>query len=277
MFAARGGFFTPARGSPSPNSPFLMVVDTLLTPGDLTFNMPLLNYAPFTGTIDWGDGIVQNITEADSQGYPNYLPHVYASDGIYTISMTGTMFQMGGNTPQTSKDKIVSIVDWGTLNWIYLDNFCSMYTNLINVPDYLPATVINTYNMFSGTINFNDFSVVNWDMSKVTDTSFMFAGSGFNQNISGWDVSAVTDMTRMFGSYDLGRESQFNQDISSWNVTGVIMKMYGTGFDTMFYNNKVFNQDLSSWCVSAITSIPTQFSTGATSWTLPKPNWGAPC
>jgi hypothetical protein len=42
----------------------------------------------------------------------------------------------------------------------------------------------------------------------------------------------------------------------------------------MFRNASTFNRDLSGWCVSSITSQPSNFATGATSWLLPKPVWG---
>jgi len=43
---------------------------------------------------------------------------------------------------------------------------------------------------------------------------------------------------------------------------------------SMFRDAIVFNQDLSSWCVTNFTSEPSDFATGATAWTLPKPIWG---
>jgi hypothetical protein len=44
--------------------------------------------------------------------------------------------------------------------------------------------------------------------------------------------------------------------------------------DSMFGYALSFNQDLSEWCVTNITSVPTDFDTGAISWTEPRPNWG---
>ncbi|MEE2904990.1 MAG: BspA family leucine-rich repeat surface protein [Gemmatimonadota bacterium] len=58
------------------------------------------------------------------------------------------------------------------------------------------------------------------------------------------------------------------QDISSWDVSSV------TYMHSMFQNATSFNQDLSGWCVSLVTSEPTNFDTGATSWVLARPVWG---
>ena len=56
-----------------------------------------------------------------------------------------------------------------------------------------------------------------WDVSNVTDMSYMFNGaSNFNQDISGWNVSNVTNMHRMFLN-----ASSFNQNISKWDTSKV--------------------------------------------------------
>jgi hypothetical protein len=47
--------------------------------------------------------------------------------------------------------------------------------------------------------------------------------------------------------------------------------------DYMFFSATSFNQDLSGWCVTNIPVLPTDFYSGATSWTgLPgtTPQWG---
>jgi len=111
----------------------------------------------------------------------------------------------------------------------------------------------------------------NWDVSGVTIMHFMFDGaSSFNQPLNNWDVSKVTTMVGMFGGA-FGGAISFNQPLDKWDVSGVT-NMFG-----MFSAATSFNQDLSGWCVEQISSQPSKFDDGATSWVLPRPDWGAPC
>ena len=51
---------------------------------------------------------------------------------------------------------------------------------------------------------------------------FSYATS-FNQDISKWDVSQVTDMSFLFSKFEyMGYILGFNQDIGSWDVSKVI-------------------------------------------------------
>jgi surface protein len=116
-------------------------------------------------------------------------------------------------------------------------------------------------NINNSTTNFND-----WDVSNIEDFGFIFANSPFNQQIDSWNTANVTNMERMFAEV-----SEFNPNIGGWNTANV------TNMVSMFINAASFNQDLSGWCVEQIPTQPSGFDTGATSWVLPKPNWGAPC
>tara|TARA_S200000501_G_scaffold241807_1_gene226553 strand:- start:1081 stop:1725 length:645 start_codon:yes stop_codon:yes gene_type:complete len=97
--------------------------------------------------------------------------------------------------------------------------------------------------------------------SLITNMSYMFPSSNFNQNISHWDVSNVTDMRVMF-YYN----TSFNQDISNWDVSEV------TDMGDMLANTSSFNQDLSTWDVSKVTFC-NDFSVNTIAWTAPKPNF----
>ena len=77
--------------------------------------------------------------------------------------------------------------------------------------------------------------------SRVTNMSYLFHESQFNQDISSWDVSNVTDMGAMFN------RSPFNQDIGSWDVSNV------TEMSAMFRNSS-FSRDINSWNVANVTN-----------------------
>ncbi len=93
------------------------------------------------------------------------------------------------------------------------------------------------------------YSSINyWDVSLITDMSFLFKDTAFNQDISDWDVSHVTNMESMFHG-----AKKFNQDLSKWNVSNVI------NMEGMFYDATKFNQDLSNWDVSHVTNMNYMF------------------
>jgi surface protein len=88
-----------------------------------------------------------------------------------------------------------------------------------------------------------------WDVSRVTDMSFLFDEvTNFNEPIGNWDTSAVTDMALMFAE-----ASSFNQDIGDWDTSNV-GRMLG-----MFAGASSFNQDISGWDVSAATTLEQMF------------------
>ena len=93
-----------------------------------------------------------------------------------------------------------------------------------------------------------DFSgIESWDVSNVTDMSYMFSNSSFNRDISSWDVSNVKDMSGMFAG------SSFNMDIYSWNVSNV------NNMNCMF-NGSSFKKNISSWDVSNVKDMREMFS-----------------
>jgi len=82
--------------------------------------------------------------------------------------------------------------------------------------------------------------------SLVTDMSYLFSETEFNQSIDSWDVSNVIDMSGMF------KNSKFNQPIENWDV-GKVINMEG------MFAGSAFNQPIGKWNVSNITDMSYMF------------------
>ena len=160
-----------------------------------------------------------------------------------------------------------------------------------NISSWDVSNVTDMHNMFNGAYSFNQ-DLNSWDVSKVTDMIGMFYNaSDFNGDIGSWDVSKVTDMTAMFNGASSFNQDLVNLPIGSWDVSSVtnMSYMFYNAFDFngyvgswdvsnvtdmigMFYQATSFNQNLSNWVVTNVTNCQT-FSSGATDWTKPKPNF----
>ncbi len=156
------------------------------------------------------------------------------ADSDIVISLVGTKLHVTGN----------DIVEVVTMN---------------KLPAY--AKEITGY-VFEGCTNL--VTVPSMSPYKITDMANMFKGcTSFNSDLSAWDVSGVTDMTSMFEGC-----SSYNQVMEHWDIRNV------TSLDSMFKGCSEFNQDIGFWCVTNFPSKPTDFDTGTSMWTLPKPVWG---
>ena len=116
--------------------------------------------------------------------------------------------------------------------------------------------------MFSGAISLTQPNLNSWDVSNVTNMSFMFyEATYFNGNISGWVTSNVTTMSYMFVNNVL-----FNGDISSWDTSSV------TDMSHMFQGASAFQQIISSWDTSNVTNMFYMFA-GSTSFNQNISGW----
>lgn len=106
-------------------------------------------------------------------------------------------------------------------------------------------------------------SAFNIFTGQVTSLASLFYRTSFNGDIGYWDTSNVTTMFGLFRE-----NSAFNQPIEGWGTSNVTM------MNSMFRAATAFNRDLSGWCVSNIPSNPNFFDTIASSWSLPRPQWG---
>lgn len=225
------------------------------------------NYT-YNFTIDWGDGTIDKNQTGD-------VWHVYDVPGIHTVSITG-VFPHLIQGPSTDARKLLTIEQWGDIEWHSMKDSFSFTQNMVNNATDIPnlssvtdtshmfyqaklftgdlsgwdvSNVTNMSNMFDSAAVFNS-DISNWDVSNVTNMRAMFnRATTFNQNIGFWDVSSVTDMASMFCA-----ALNFNQDIGSWDVSSVI----DMGF--MFQAAEAFNQNLNYWDVSNVTLMRYMFS-----------------
>ena len=129
------------------------------------------------------------------------------------------------------------------------------------IEDWDMSKVTNTNYMFYNAKNFNH-PLNKWDMSNVSSMKGMFyEAQFFNQPLDKWDTSNVTNMSEMFYY-----ARSFNQPLESWNVSNV------RNMSDMFYRAQSFNQPLDKWDTSNVTNMSEMFHK-ALSFNEPLENW----
>ncbi len=156
--------------------------------------------------IDWNsDGIYDEISSEKS------IIHDYGTPGIYSVSIKAEKLRLSFVGPD--KQKLISIKQWGDINYLSLQDAFSGCLNLeykaIDKPNLYNITSLS--NIFSGCKTFNG-NIGSWDVSRVTNMNSMFSGAiSFNQSLGGWNVSKVTSMISMFDG-----AATFNQSLGTW-------------------------------------------------------------
>ena len=200
------------------------------TTTDESITIPTQNGFTYDYTVDWGDGTaLTNYTENAS--------HVYETANTYTVTVTGTFPSIYFSNNNEIKSKILSIEQWGNIEWQSMKNAFEGCDNLTyNATDAPNLTLVTDMSaMFRDAPSFNAADLSSWNVSAVTNMRSIFLLTPFNGDISNWDVSSVTDMTAMFFG------AAFNSDISNWDVGNAI------DMTAMFNGASNFNQDLSNW------------------------------
>ena len=238
-----------------PNA-FITTWDTSLAEGTMIY---LGLGGEVDAVIDWGDGSpLEHVT------IPGPHTHDYGVDGIYRVSVTGSVTAYGASSgwPFDHEEKLVSVDQWGQMGFTSMAGAFYECSNLVSVPATSDGieNVTDMSNMFNGASSFNS-DISNWDTSSVTDMSIMFArASSFNQPIGNWDTSSVTNMRNMLGA------SSFNQDIGSWDTSNV------TNMNGVFSGASAFNQDITGWDTASVTTMSSMFKY-ASSFNQPIGDW----
>jgi surface protein len=234
---------------------FVIQVDTTKAgSASNTFVLPLDGSSTYDFYINWGDCTdnVEHITTNTD------VTHVYASSGVYTISIAGTFPSIYFNN-SGDKLKLLDVSNWGSIVWGSMENAFYGCSNLV-VSAADVANISNVTNMSSSFRNCELLSSIpsinKWNFSNVTDLNRMFRVFGavgiYNQDISGIDVSKVSDFSYMFD-----RQISFNQDLSSWNTQSAV------NMEAMFLNASTFDQDISSWDITSLTNAKSMLLSSA--------------
>ena len=119
-----------------------------------------------------------------------------------------------------------------------------------DISDWNVGEVTNMSYMFHGATSFNNGGVaLDWsDTGSLTNTTYQFYTSPFNQDVSSWDMSNVTSMDNMFTN-----ATAFNQSLENWDVSNVD-SMRG-----LFVNASNFNQNIGNWDVGKVTNMNWMF------------------
>jgi surface protein len=260
---------TPTQ-TPTCSDPFITTWETTTSVESIT--LPYYALGTYTGTIDWGDG---NTDVNDG----TVTTHTYATAGIHTVTICGTIVGWNFSTTATSGSKIKSVVQWGQLrlgnnigSYFYgctnldlssvtdtLDLFgtgitnmagmfwnCTSLTTINNINSWNTSSINSMYAMFFSCTSFNQ--ALSFDTSAVTTMAAMFnVCSAFNQPVN-FNTSALIIMDQMFANC-----TNFNSPIT-FTSTALVISM-----SSIFVNCPLFNQPLP-WNTGAVTNMSYMFA-----------------
>jgi len=246
--------------------------------------LPLESTGTYNFIVDWGDGTTSNITTWNQA----QVTHTYSAIGTYTVKIDGLI--LGWRFGQTNTDalKIMTVTKWGSLRFGNNGGAfqgCQNVTmsGITDIPNLTGITRLS--NSFSFCNSISTIGRLNeWDMSEVTNMSYMFATQGsswtgvgvFNQNIGAWDVSKVTTFEGMFRFCALFNNGG-SSDIQYWNMSSA------TTTGAMFSRCQGFNQPIANWerttptvsTLANVTTMANMFDSGRQAWAFNQPigNW----
>lgn len=131
----------------------------------------------------------------------------------------------------------------------YMGTKADMYGYPMGV--WCVSRITDFSSLFAGSgVNMWNESLANWDVSNgvTMKDMFQFASTYAGDSVLPWDVSKVTDMSGMFNGAKL-----FNGDISTWKTSLV------TDMSLMFAGADAFDGDISGWDVSSVTDMSSMF------------------
>lgn len=223
-------------------------------------------YGTVNATIQWPDGTETVATTPGSYSYDAGA----VGTGIITIRGTVTKYGPGPDNA-TYAHNSASVYSFGDLPITHLDYAFQGYNFGQDsfVPAKLPTTITSLRGLFYGAQQYRGRIAIdgytesgfrnaeNWNVSNVTDMSFMFfgnanltnSGGGYSgTGVTNWNVSNVTTMESMFQSTNI------SLTLSNWNTSSL------TNIKNFMKSNvtSLYGQVLN-WNVSNVTNMEGAF------------------
>ena len=173
---------------PAPK-PMIIVVDTTKAgSASNTFVLPIAINAAETAYADWGDGFITSLVSGNNT-------HVYAASGVYTIKIYSKIFWCVYFNNGGDKAKITQILSWGDglfRNAVTAFQGC---TNLTFIAPNIKLLATSVQSMHQG--NTGLLAAPNYSMTRVTNTSYMYASCSSIQTAAAINMSRVTNAANM--------------------------------------------------------------------------------
>ncbi|WP_459576894.1 BspA family leucine-rich repeat surface protein [Companilactobacillus alimentarius] len=134
-------------------------------------------------------------------------------------------------------------------------NGISGITEIKNGERLNTSNVTNMSHMFDGLGNLTVLDVSTWDISHVSNMSYMFSDTGLSLiDVSTWDTGNVLNMRHMFSADNTTSNLQ-QLDVSNWNVSNV------SDMSAMFMKDQQLKVlDISNWDVHKVIKMNDMFS-----------------
>ena len=133
----------------------------------------------------------------------------------------------------TMSKKSCTYIKENIAQWIDLKNCIDSAGNRKNfsgIDSWDTSSVETMEGMFAWQENFNE-NINAWNVSRVANMSFMFAGTMFNQPLDKWNVANVRDIRSMFAE-----ANTFNQNLDSWQIGDNVLMRWAFSQSLMWEN-----------------------------------------
>jgi surface protein len=234
---------------------FIFQINTALASGT-TYSFEAESYSNLD--ILWGDG---SYNTSLSDGGTSSISHTYATEGVYNISLNGSMnwISLYDSSASGREDMIVDVLSNMSLGISGITNVNHMFFDADSITSFseprwfddISVDINYMGSMFEQADSAN-LDTSGWDTSNVYEMQYMFDYAYLaNPDTSNWVTSSVTDMSYMFNCYNGGCIA--NPDVSGWDTSSV------ENMNSMFTDQEFANPNVTNWNTSSVTDMGYMF------------------